>query len=128
MSLIMKCAIKSNAPKGNRAAGHDLRVPRQRVRQAAMLTMEQIASLVASSLEPYRPAIWLLVFTGLRPAELCGLRIGDIDLIRGVVHVSGTRSPAAAPRGTCLIGPRGVALRKMVDLWHVFHGRNAYTP
>jgi integrase len=96
VSLIMKCAIKSNARKDNPAAGHELRVPRQRVRQAAMLTTEQVARLVACTLEPYRPAIWLLVFTGLRPAELCGLRVGDVDLIRGVVHVSGTRSPVPA--------------------------------
>jgi integrase len=99
VSLIMKCAIKSNARKDNPAAGHELRVPRQRVRQAAMLTMEQVARLVACTLEPYRPAIWLLVFTGLRPAELCGLRVGDVDLIRGVVHVSGTRSPVPAYDG-----------------------------
>jgi integrase len=95
VSLIMKCAIMSNARKDNPAAGHELRVPRTRVRQAAMLSMEQVASVVANTVEQYRPAIWVLVFTGLRPAELCGLRIRDIDLMHGVLHVCGTRSPIA---------------------------------
>lgn len=93
VSQIMKCAVQVNARKDNPAAGHKLRVPRQRVRKAAMLSMEQIATLVAHTVEPYRPAIWLLVFSGLRPAELCGLRVGDVDLVRGAVDVTRTLAP-----------------------------------
>jgi integrase len=37
--------------------------------------------------------MWLLVFTGMRPAELCGLRVEDADLVRRIVHVRQTWSP-----------------------------------
>ena len=32
--------------------------------------------------------LWLVVVTGVRRGELCGLQIGDIDLDRGLVHVA----------------------------------------
>ncbi len=93
VSLIMKCAVRANARRDNPAAGHELRVPRRRVHPVPMLTMEQAARLVEHTTGHYRPAMWLLVFTGMRPAELCGLRIEDADLIRRMVHVRQTWSP-----------------------------------
>ena len=32
--------------------------------------------------------LWLVVVTGVRRGELCGLQIGDVDLDRGLVHVA----------------------------------------
>jgi integrase/DNA-binding transcriptional regulator YhcF (GntR family) len=32
--------------------------------------------------------LWLVVVTGVRRGELCGLQIGDIDLDRGLVHIA----------------------------------------
>jgi integrase len=32
--------------------------------------------------------LWLVVVTGVRRCELCGLQIRDIDLDRGLVHVA----------------------------------------
>jgi integrase len=87
VSLIMKCAVRANARRDNPGAGHELRVPPGRVHQVPMLTMEQAARLVEHTTDHYRPAMWLLVFTGMRPAELCGLRVEDADLIRRIVHV-----------------------------------------
>jgi integrase len=72
VSLIMKYAIRANARRDNPAAGHQLRVPVRRATQVAMLTMEQAASLLEHTTEHYQPAMWLLIFTGARPAELCG--------------------------------------------------------
>ncbi len=46
--------------------------------------------------------MWLLIFTGMRPAELCGLRVEDADLIRKVVHLRRTWTPVPAFDG----GPR----------------------
>ena len=93
LSLIMKCAVRANARRDNPAAGHQLRVPVRRATQVAMLTMEQAASLLEHTTEHYQPAMWLLIFTGVRPAELCGLRVDDVDLVRRVVHVRRTWSP-----------------------------------
>lgn len=93
LSLIMKCAMKASARKDNPAAGHELRVPCRRVHQVPMLTMEQAESLVGHTTAHYRTAMWLLIFTGMRPAELCGLRVEDVDLVRRLVHVRRTWSP-----------------------------------
>lgn len=93
VSLIMKCAVRANARKDNPAAGHEIRVPHRRTRQVPMLTMDQAARLVEHTTDHYKPAMWLLIFTGLRPAELCGLRVEDVDLVRRTVHVRQTWSP-----------------------------------
>lgn len=93
ISLIMQCAIKANARRDNPARGHAIRVPQHRARKVSMLTMEQACSLVDHTTEHYRPAMWLLIFTGMRPAELCGLRVEDVDLVRRVVHIRNTWSP-----------------------------------
>jgi integrase len=37
--------------------------------------------------KPYRTFYWLAVETGLRAGELCGLRIDDLDLTDGLLHV-----------------------------------------
>lgn len=102
LSLILKCAIKANARKDNPAAGHELRVPRRRVAEVPMLTMEQAAQLVGHTSDHYKAALWLLIFTGMRPAELCGLRVEDVDLVRRTVHIRRTLSPVPAYDG----GPR----------------------
>lgn len=93
LSLIMKCAIRTNARRDNPATGHVLRTPDHRARQVAMLTIEEATTLVEHTTEHYQPGMWLLIFTGLRPAELCGLRVEDVDLVRRVVHVRRTWSP-----------------------------------
>ena len=98
----MKCAVKANARRDNPAAGHELRVPRRRVFEVPMLTMDQATSLVEHTSDHYKAAMWLLIFTGMRPAELCGLRVEDADLIRKVVHLRRTWSPVPAFDG----GPR----------------------
>ena len=99
VSLVMKCAIRANARRDNPAAGHSVRAPSSRARQAQILTMEQASLLVEHTSEHYRAAMWLLIFTGMRPAELCGLRVDDIDLMRRVVHVRRTWSPIPAYAG-----------------------------
>jgi integrase len=55
--------------------------------------MEQVHQLVAHVRDPYKPAVWLLMLAGLRPAELCGLRVCDVDFARNVIHVHQTVLP-----------------------------------
>lgn len=99
VSLVMQCAVRANARRDNPAAGHRLPVPRRHPDEVGLLTMEQAIALAEHTGEHYRAAIWLLVFTGMRPAELCGLRVGDVDLVRGLVQVRRTRSPVAGYDG-----------------------------
>ena len=95
VSLVMRLAVKGGARRDNAAAGHSLRAPRRRLRQADMLTMDDVIRLLDHIPERYRAAVWLLVCTGMRPAELCGLRIRDVDFTRRMLTVSQTLAPVA---------------------------------
>jgi hypothetical protein len=55
--------------------------------------MDQAVRFVESVTEHYRPAVWVLIYTGIRPAELCGLLVRDVDSIRRHVHIDRTWSP-----------------------------------
>lgn len=90
VSLIMKTAIAGGARRDNPAAGHTIPQRRRKLRQGDVLTMEQAHRLVAATRDPYKPAVWLMALLGLRPAELCGLRVRSVDFVRGTVHVTET--------------------------------------
>ena len=85
LSQVMKTAIKARALRENPAAGHSM--PTKRLR-TPVLTMAEADRLVASADERYRTAIWLLVLAGLRPSELCGLRVADLDFDDHTVSVT----------------------------------------
>ncbi|MDQ2727351.1 MAG: site-specific integrase [Actinomycetota bacterium] len=96
VSLVMKAAVASGARRDNPAAGHHVTVRRKRVRQGDVLTMAQVHSLIDQVRDPYKPAVWLLVLTGMRPAELCGLRIRSVDFIRHRISITETLLPVSA--------------------------------
>ncbi len=54
--------------------------------RAYVATTDQIFALHDAMPEHLRAAILLGAFVGLRLAETCGLRISDIDFMRGIVH------------------------------------------
>lgn len=54
--------------------------------RAYVATTEQVWGLHDAMPEHLRAAILLGAFTGLRLAEACGLRVADVDFMRGVVH------------------------------------------
>jgi integrase len=99
LSLIMQCAVKANARRDNPAAGHKLHVPIKRAHQADMLTMDQAIKLVEHASTHYHQAMWLLLYTGMRPSELCGLKVGDLDLTHNLLHVGPTYTPVASYDG-----------------------------
>jgi integrase len=96
VSLIKQAAIKSGARRGNPAAGHHVTVRRKRVRQGDVLNMAEVHRLVDHVRDPYKPAVWLLVLTGMRPVELCGLRVRSVDLMRNVLTITETLLPVSA--------------------------------
>jgi integrase len=79
---------------GNQGAGRCV-AGRRRLRQADMLTMDDVIRLLDHIPERYQAAVWLLVYTGMRPAELCGLRIRDVDFTRRMLTVNQTLAPVA---------------------------------
>jgi integrase len=93
LSMVMKCAVRSNARRDNPAAGHHINVPRRKLTSGDVLTMADVHRLVAAVSAPYKPAVWLMILTGIRPAELCGLRIGAVDFVRNTVHIRETLHP-----------------------------------
>jgi integrase len=93
LSLIMKSAVRANLRKDNPAADHHIPIPKRKLHEGDVLTMEQVHRLVAHVRDPYKPAVWLLMLAGLRPAELCGLRVCDVDFSRHLIHVHQTVLP-----------------------------------
>src|SRR6202035_1440764 len=74
ISLVMKCAIRGGGRRDNPAADHHIPVARRKLRPGDVPDMADIERLIAQVADPYKPAVWLLAYTGLRPSELCGLR------------------------------------------------------
>ena len=96
LSLIMKCAVRSGVRRDNPAAGHELPIRRRKVRQGDVLDMPDVHRLIEHVQDPYKPAVWLFVMAGLRPAELCGLRVRSVDFVRRIVHITETLLPVCA--------------------------------
>lgn len=96
VSLVMRTAVRAGARKDNPAAGHEIRVRRRKLAVGEMLDMTSIQALVDGTRDPYKPAVWLLALLGLRPAELCGLRVSSVDFVRRTVTVSATLTPVHA--------------------------------
>ena len=96
VSLVMQAAIKSGARRDNPAAGHHVAVRRRRIRQGDVLNMSDVHALIAHVRDPYKPAVWLLVLTGMRPSELCGLRVRSVDFARHLVAITETLVPVSA--------------------------------
>ncbi|HVM10346.1 MAG TPA: site-specific integrase [Acidimicrobiales bacterium] len=93
LSLIMKAAIRSNVRKDNPALEHEVPGRKKKVRRQDMLTMEQIEAFVEALPLHYQPLGWTLVFTGYRPAEVCGANVGDLDFLRRRIEVTETVQP-----------------------------------
>jgi hypothetical protein len=93
LSLVMQLAVNSKVRRDNPAAGHRLPVRQRKIHQGDVLSMEQAHRLVGTIPGPYKSAVWMLMLTGMRPAELCGLRVSSVDLLRGEVRVTESLLP-----------------------------------
>jgi integrase len=60
--------------------------PGQGKQRPYVATTEQVWALHDAMPKRYRAAVLLGAFVGLRVAEACGLRVGDVDFMRKVVH------------------------------------------
>ena len=109
LSLIIQAAMNSKVRRDNPAKGHKLPTRQRRIREGDILDMAQVHRLVAEVRDPYKPAVWLMVYAGLRPAELCGLRVSSVDMARHVVHITETLLPvhkfADEPYRQAVTGP-----------------------
>ena len=66
----------------------DLPYPKQRQRLPVILSPEEVAQLIGAASNLYHRTILMTLYaTGLRRAELCRLKVGDIDSKRMMVRV-----------------------------------------
>jgi integrase len=98
-TLRQHVAVLKSVMKAARADGHivalptdGLRVPRQVKRRPRVLTAREAFALVEATPEPWRAAVALAVFAGLRLGEVLALTRDDIDLDGRVIHVLATLS------------------------------------
>jgi integrase len=90
ISLIMKIGMRGRMRTDNPAADHVIPRRKRKIDQGDVLTMEQAHELVIHTRDPYKPLVWLFVMAGLRPSELCGLRVRSINFTKRLLHVSET--------------------------------------
>jgi integrase len=62
-------------------------LPKRRKVQRFFFTPEEVRRVIAATEGPQRTFYWLAAETGMRAGELCGLRIEDLDLPRGLLLV-----------------------------------------
>jgi integrase len=61
--------------------------PTGKRRQRLFASQQQIQRIIAAAKEPYRTFYGLAAETGLRPGELCGLTVDDLNLEQGILQV-----------------------------------------
>jgi integrase len=65
----------------------DVVLPKRHRVARRFFSVAEVQRILAATSEPYHTFYWLAVETGMRAGELCGLRVGDFDLERGLVSV-----------------------------------------
>jgi integrase len=86
-----------------------------------LITTEQVWALYEAMEERYRASILLGAFAGLRVGEVCGLRVSDVEFMRGIIRpavqypndelkTEVSRSPVPVPKDLALMLSRHVEL------------------
>lgn len=62
-------------------------LPKRGLVQTFTLSLDEIKRVIDSASEPHKTFYCVLAETGIRGGEICGLRVADLDLENGVIHV-----------------------------------------
>ena len=90
LSIALADAVRLKVIPHNPAT--DARLPRRPRREMTVWTEPEAAAFLASVNSDRLFPLWrLVVATGLRRGELCGLRWKDVDLVAGTLSVASTR-------------------------------------
>lgn len=92
LSLVLSSAVAGGAIKANPATG--VKLPRSDPAEMIFLTSEQVNDLADAIDEHYRVLVLFAAYCGLRAAEIAGLRVGRVNIERGVVDVVETLGDA----------------------------------
>ncbi len=104
-------AIEGRALRDNPAAG--IRIPRARASEPHFLTAEQVEALAEAIEPPYAFLVRFAAYSGLRPAEVAGVRVRRLDLLAGRVDVVETLTTVA---GSVVSGPTKTSARRTVTV------------
>ncbi len=107
LRLVLGTAQGSGAIRTNPCDG--VRVPASPKTEMVFLTPEQVERLAAAIGPRHATLVRFAAYTGLRAGEICALRVGRLDLLRGRVlvaesvtevegHGLGNRRPTSAAR------------------------------
>jgi integrase len=110
LALVLRGAVRARVLRDNPASAHDISVRRQAGRALPIADLLRVAE---HAREPYGAAVLLLVYTGVRPAEMAGLRVGRLDLARGLVHVAETLTDVG---GRVVTGPTKTDRQRLIPL------------
>jgi integrase len=90
-NLVATLRMMWNSARAWGYVAHDpfdgLVLPKRGLVRTFTLSVEEIKNVINSADEPYRTFYMILAETGIRGGEICGLRIDDLDLANGIVHV-----------------------------------------
>jgi|GEM_PF-6944013 len=91
--VVFKMVMRMGVDHGNLdklpLGGTKLALPKMRRRVFEPLSAEQVKLLIDCTPEYWQPFVRLLLTSGLRRAEAWGVRVQDLDLKRGVIHIRG---------------------------------------
>src|SRR3546814_9018593 len=83
---VLELARGSGAIKVNPCDG--IRLPRAVQSDPIFLSATQVESLARAARPPFDLLVRFAAATGLRPSEICGLRVGRLNLVKGTVEVA----------------------------------------
>ena len=95
MALIMDRPMRDGLRRDNPARGQKVGRRKKPITEGDVLELPELLHLISYVRDPYKPAVWLLVVTGMRPSELAGLLVRGIDFIRGEVSIERTLTPVS---------------------------------
>lgn len=110
----MAAAVAERLRKGNPCAGTKL--PRGEHREMRFLTEQEADRLLVALPEHYRPLVLAALGTGLRWAELAGLRVRRVDLFAKHVRVEETLQETAGTGELVWGPPKTKASRRTVPI------------
>jgi integrase len=107
---VLETARTSGAIKANPCDG--LKLPRAHQKEPVFLSADQVEVLAQATRPPYDVLVRFAAATGLRPSELCGLRIGRLNLMKGTVEVA---EALTVVKGRTEFGPIKNGVRRTVN-------------
>jgi integrase len=99
LAMILDRPMRDGLRRDNPARGHTVKRNKKPITDRDVLDLPELLHLISYVPEEFRPVVWLLVVTGMRPSEMTGLQVRHVDFVRGVVSIERTLTPVQAYDG-----------------------------